>query len=105
MLLKRLPLGYLIISLPDLNKGSAEIEQITLKLYLHLMSLVSFPLEANVKGPGHMPSYRRVASEWMLLWGEREMEKNVSYFCTHLWMVFHSNDVFDKFHGAYFFCK
>lgn len=67
MLLQRLPLGYLIISFPNLNKGSAEIEQITLKLYLDLMSLVSFPLEANMEGPRHMLSFRRVASEWMLL--------------------------------------
>lgn len=31
------------------------------------------------------------------------MEQSISYFCIRLWMVFHSNDVFDKFHGAYFF--
>lgn len=35
--------------------------------------------------------------------GKENGKKKNSYFHKHLWVVFHSNDVFDKFHGVYYF--
>lgn len=35
--------------------------------------------------------------------GKENGKKKNSYFHKHLWVVLHSNDVFDKFHGVYYF--